>query len=145
MVRLLENPGVSAIIIAIITGLFSLITLRIQKNQNTLISKIDEQGIFIEKEKAIRQKLVQAEKRRDQIIAQVTILSMKISIHLINTISTDVDKRIIDDLKQTSNELESSYRETSTVIKDISKEYDILISVSDTFQNEFNKMLNTKK
>ena len=47
----------STVIIAIITGVFSVITLLIQKKQDKVISKIDEQTLFIEREKALKQKL----------------------------------------------------------------------------------------
>jgi len=46
----------STVIIAIITGVFSVITLLIQKKQDKVISKIDEQTLFIEREKALKQK-----------------------------------------------------------------------------------------
>jgi hypothetical protein len=47
----------STVIIALITGVFSVITLIIQKKQDHIVSKIDEQTSFIEKEKALKQKL----------------------------------------------------------------------------------------
>ena len=52
----------STVIIAIITGVFSVITLIIQKKQDRVINKIDEQTMFIEKEKALKQKLTKKEK-----------------------------------------------------------------------------------
>jgi len=127
------DPTIATVLITVITGVFSVITVKIQKNQGKLIKKIDEQSIFIDKEKALRQRLVQAEKKRDSIIEQMTILSMRINIHLVNALS-EVDERIVNDLKQTSVELESSYKEASDNIKDISKEYDILINMSNDFQ-----------
>jgi len=133
------DPTIATIVITVITGIFSLITVRIQKNQDKLIKKIDEQTVFIEKEKTLRQKLVQAEKKRDRIIEQMTILSMKINIHLINTLSSEIDRRVVDDLKQTSLELESSYKEATESIKDISKEYEVLINMSNELQGDFDK------
>lgn len=144
MLELLSNPAFSTVLIALITGIFSVITIRIQKNQDKMIEKIDEQTVFIEKEKAIRQRLVQAEKKRDGVIEQMTILSMKINIQLINAIS-NVDPRIVEDLKQTSSELETSYKESSEVIKDISREYEIMISVSNAYQKEFEKLQQQQK
>lgn len=132
------DPTIATVLITVITGVFSVITVKIQKNQSQLIKKIDEQTIFIDKEKALRQKLVQAEKKRDSIIEQMTILSMRINIHLVNALH-EVDERIVRDLKQTSVELESSYKEASDTIKDISKEYDLLINMSNEFQKGFDK------
>lgn len=138
------DPIIGTILVALITGIFSIVTLRIQKNQDKLIRKIDEQTIFIEQEKSVRQKLVQAEKRRDGIIEQMTILSMKINIHLINTLA-EVDGRIVDDLKKTSNELEASYKEASDAIKDISREYEVLINLSNHAQSELERMNANRK
>lgn len=133
------DPIIGTILVALITGVFSVVTIRIQKNQDKLIRKIDEQTIFIEQEKTVRQKLVQAEKKRDGIIEQITILSMKINIQLINTLAK-VDDRIVDDLKKTSHELEVAYKEASDVIKDISREYEVLINLSTHAQSELERM-----
>jgi len=51
------NEWTSAVIIALITSVFSVITLIIQKRQDKVINKIDEQSTFIEKEKKLKQKL----------------------------------------------------------------------------------------
>ena len=45
----------STVIVAVITGIFSIITLIIQKRQDKVINKIDEQTMFIEKERKLKQ------------------------------------------------------------------------------------------
>ena len=134
------DPTISTIIIAVITGLFSIITIKIQKNQDKLIKKIEEQTVFIEKEKSIRQKLVQAEKDRDLVIEQMTVLNMKLNIQYVSSLSNNVDSRILEDLKQTSAELEQSYLTALGVVKDVSKEYELLVSVSNELQREFDNI-----
>ena len=141
------EPIIGTVIVAVITGIFSVITLKIQRNQDKLIKKIDEQTVFIEKEKEVRQRLVRMEKKRDAIMEQMTILSMHINLHLIDGL-TNTDPKIVKDLHITSQDLEKSYKEITEKIKDISKEYEILIDVTSTIQREMDdiqKNLDSKK
>lgn len=133
------DPAIGSIIVAIIVGIFSIVTMKIQKNQNALIKKIDDQNVLIEKEKEVRQRLVQAEKKRDLIIEQMTIVTMKINIHLINALS-QADPRIVDDLRATAKELETSYKAASNTVKEVAKEYEILIDVASEVQKEWDRL-----
>lgn len=130
------DATVGLIIITVITGVFSVITLKIQKNQDKLIAKIDEQTVFIEQEKAVRQKLVQAEKRRDTVIEQVTLLSMQTNVHMINCLD-NLDPHVRNTMKAKADELELSYQKASEEIRDISTQYQLLIAVSKEFQDNF--------
>ena len=58
----------STVIISIITGIFSLITLLIQKKQDKVISKIDNQTVFIEREKMLKQKLLKKQADISQLL-----------------------------------------------------------------------------
>ena len=138
------DVNIATIIITIITGIFSIITIKIQKTEGSLINKIDEQAVFIKKEKAMQQKLLQAEKKRDTIIEQITLFSMKINTHIILSIK-GIDEKTISELKQTSIELENSYKEISEYIKTTSNEYELLIDILNAIQDDIRKIQSDKK
>ena len=48
----------SAVIVAVISGVFSTIAIIIQRNQNKIVSKIDERSKVLEKEKKLKQQIL---------------------------------------------------------------------------------------
>jgi hypothetical protein len=133
------DPTLSTVLITVITGVFSVITLLINRNQNKLEDKLDEQNIVIEREKVIRQKLVQSEKKRDAVVQKMTILSLKVNVLLLTSLRDLVDQTVIDDLKATSKELETTYKDALNEIKSVSDEYDMLLSVSKDLKEQMAK------
>lgn len=132
------DPGFAMLFVAIIGGVFSILAVKIQKNQSKLMEKIDKQSVFIDKEKEIRQELVQAEKERDSYVEQMTILSMNINIQLVRSVQ-DIDPRILQDLNETSKELAAAYKESTEKIRNISIKYESLISMSSVLQSEIDE------
>ena len=129
------DATIATIIIAVVSGIFGIITVKIQKDQKIIVDKIDEQNVFIEKEKAVWQKIMNAEKKRDMIVEQITVLLMQINIQLLHMIDK-VDARVIDDIKVTASELENSYSEISDEITDLNRSYDILMDVKSDIQKD---------
>lgn len=126
----------STVIIAVITGLFSVITIIIQKKQDKVINKIDEQTMFIEKEKDIKQKLNKCEKEREAIIHDMLILILETNLYIVNTI----DHLTIDETVFTqSDELKEKFQKISKDIEELNKEYNIVLDMTKEFNNEMSK------
>lgn len=120
----------STVIIAIITGVFSVITLIIQKKQEHVINKIDAQTLFIEKEKALKQRLTKKQAEREQIIHQVMIVILDTNLHILR--NTMIAGAVIPDEKvfEKSNKLKEDFRRVTSEIQDINKEYEMLLELS---------------
>ncbi len=120
----------STVIIAIITGVFSVITLIIQKKQENVINKIDAQTLFIEKEKALKQRLTKKQAEREQIIHQVMIVILDTNLHILR--NTMIAGAVIPDEKvfEKSNKLKEDFRRVTSEIQDINKEYEMLLELS---------------
>ena len=131
----LNYPVFSTILIAVITGVFSLLALKIQGKQNKIMRELDKYNIFIENQKQIRQRLILAEKRRDGIIEQMIMVSMRVNIQLLGLLET-VDSVITKDLRDTSSELEAMHKKVSEEIDIISREYDIISDLNQKIQEE---------
>ena len=88
----------STVIIAVITGIFSIITLLIQRKQDKVINKIDKQAIFIEREKSLKQKMRQKEKEREMIIHEIMILILDTNLSILKNSSSaaQLDNSIFD-------------------------------------------------
>lgn len=130
----------STVIIAVITGIFSIITLLIQRKQDKVINKIDKQAIFIEREKSLKQKMRQKEKEREMIIHEIMILILDTNLRILKNSSSaaQLDNSIFDK----SSDLQNKYNAVSKDIDDIVKEYDMVLSMTEEFQAELEKIQN---
>ena len=136
------DESLSAVIIALITGLFSTVSLLIKTRQEKVITKIDKQNEFIEKEKNLKQHLVQCEKERLMIMQDIIILILDTNLRLLekNDVIDDVDLLLFDRSKMYKEQLE----ENSKSLKEFGKEYEILLNLSNLFQQEL-EMLKTSQ
>ena len=125
----------STVIIALITGIFSVITLIIQKKQDKVISKIDEQTGFIKKEEALKQKLRDKEKEKELLIHEIMILILNTNIDILAHIK---DGLVPDDVSNKSTELQKRFIELSGEIDILNKEYEVILEVASEFQKDLN-------
>ena len=136
------DQHLSTIIIAIITGIFSIITIIIQKKQDKVIDKIDEQTMFIEKEKKLKQMLTQKEKERENIIYDMMILILDTNLYILKN-STNFESSLLnDDVFKRSDELKETFMTLSDEIDNISKKYEMVLDMTLEFQREVEKMKN---
>lgn len=120
----------STVIIAVITGVFSIITLMIQKKQENVINKIDSQTLFIEKEKTLKQKLTKKQAEQETIIHQIMLIILDTNLHILK--NTMIAGAIIPDEKvfEQSAKLKDDFNRITGEIQDISKEYEMLLDLS---------------
>lgn len=119
----------STVIIAIITGIFSVITLIIQKKQDVVINKIDEQTVFIEQEKTLQQTRTAKEKERENIINKIMLLILDTNLYILGH-ELDNDKVSVESNEQ-ANKLKEEFNKIDEEIQDIDKQYDMLMDLSD--------------
>lgn len=129
----------TAVALAVVTGIFSIITLKMKHSETSMNGKLDEQRTFIEKEKEVRRYIIDAEKRRNQVIEQITMFLMKVNSYLLLSLQ-GADPKLIEDLQKTSMELEISYRETTEYLNNIYKEHELLVDMIDSLQSEINNL-----
>lgn len=130
----------SSVIIALITGVISVITLVIQKRSDKVINKIDEQTMFIEREKEIKFKLKQKEKEKESIIHEMMILILDTNLFIVTNPDLDEqNKHRIDEALKSSIELKGRFNNICEDIKDIEKEYEMLLDMTSDLQKELSK------
>lgn len=130
----------STVIIALITGIFSIITIFIQKKQDKVINKIDEQTLFIEREKGLRQKLAQKEKDRENIIHDIMILILDTNLYILKNSNMNGATELNQEVFKSSEELKLKYNTLNDDIDDIEKEYEVVAIMTEEFQKELEKI-----
>lgn len=118
----------SAVIIAIITGVFSIITLYMQRKQDKVIEKIDQQTRFLEKEKDLKSKLTTKEKEQEGLIHDIIILILDTNIDLLNGKFTE-DTEAVKEVFDKANDIKNKYTEVNDEIDELSKQYALLLEV----------------
>lgn len=126
----------STVVIALITGIFSVITLMIQKKQDKVITKIDEQTAFIEKEKVLKQQLTQKEKEREVLMYQIQILILDTNLYIFKNTNVGGNDIPIDDVMKLSAELKEKYTLLENEISDIRREYQVVLDLTNEIQRE---------
>ena len=132
------DESLSAVIIALITGLFSTVSLLIKTRQEKVITKIDKQNEFIEKEKNLKQHLDQCEKERLMIMKDIIMLILDTNLRLLekHNGTDDTDVTLFKRSKIYKEQLE----ENAKAMKEFGKEYEMLLNRSSLFQQELDKL-----
>lgn len=135
----------STVIVALITGVFSIVTLVIQKRQDKVINKIDEQTAFMSKEKDIRKQLTSKEKEREQLMHEVMILVLDTNLHILK--NTQITGATIpnEDVFNQSEELKARFVRLTESIEDLTKEYELVLDMTSQFRQELNRRLQEDK
>ena len=115
----------SAVIIALITGVFSVITVLIQKKNNELIDKIDEQTGFIEREKKVKQSLNEKTVERNALVDEIILLILNTNVYALKP-----DTTIPPDVFTKSEELEAKFDALTKEIAELTKEYNLILDLS---------------
>ena len=128
------DQALSSVIIALITGIGSIITLVIQKRSDKVVNKIDKQAAFIEREKEIKYKLIQKKAEKESIIHSMMILILDTNLYIMNNSQLcEKDPIPIDDALKQSEELKAKFVAVCNDIEDIQREYDLLLDMSSDY------------
>ena len=122
----------STVIIAIITGVFSVITVFIQKKQDKVIDKIDKQTAFIEKEKTLKQARAKKMEERETVIHAIMILILDTNLYIFKNTNAE-GKKLMDEIFKKSETLENKFNSINDELNSIDKEYDMLIKLASEF------------
>ena len=133
----------STVIIAVITGVFSIITLLLNKKTNAINDKIEEKNVFNEKEKALKRELNKKEQELEKVVHDIMIMTLDTNMLILSQISKIDETGIVvdmDKLQKLTNELKNNYKTICTDIEDIRQEYEIMLDVANKFQEEIEKL-----
>lgn len=129
------NEYLSAIIIAVITGAFSIISLLIQKKSDRVVDKIDEKGAIIKKEKSLKQQLHLKERERERLIHDMTLLILETNINILENTDANSDSIDMNEIKYKSNILKVKFNELTAAINELNKQYELVLDLSHDFQD----------
>nr|DAT42825.1 MAG TPA: hypothetical protein [Caudoviricetes sp.] len=122
------------------TGIFSIITLLIRRKDSGVIDKINQQQSFFEREKKLKQELDAKEKILKKIFQDLDLLLVDTNIELIK-LHKEVDSETLNKLHQQHVEIKNKIINITNEIDDITKEYQIVILMTEELRAEYEKMM----
>lgn len=134
------DENLSTVIVAAMTGIFSIITLLIRKKDSGVIDKINKQQSFFEREKKLKQELDTKEKILKKIFQDLDLLLVDTNIELIK-LHNEVDSETLNKLHQQHVEIKNKIINITNEIDDITKEYQIVILMTEELRAEYEKMM----
>lgn len=138
------DDNLSTVIIAIITGLFSTVSILIKNRQEKVITKIDEQNQIIEKEKLVKDHLDQLDKECRDIVQDIIVLILDINLSLLSKHGDFSDAKDLE-LKSRSEEYKRRLNDVRNSINDLGKEYEMILNVSNLYREELKKIQGRRK
>lgn len=123
----------STVIIAIITGVFGVITAIINKKNNEVISKIDEQTRIKQRERELKKKLALKEKELNELNNKIRLLILDTNLYIIQNmnVSGGIDPAVLEE----SNDLKKRYDEINEEIKHIKTEQEAIATITSDITN----------
>ena len=134
------DENLSTVIVAAMTGIFSIITLLIRKKDSGVIDKINQQQSFFEREKKLKQELDTKEKILKKIFQDLDLLLVDTNIELIK-LHNEVDSETLNKLHQQHVEIKNKIINITIETDDITKEYQIVILMTEELRAEYEKMM----
>ncbi len=118
----------STVVIAVVTGIFSVITLIIQNKQDSVINKIDSQTKLIEKEKKLKRSISKKVSEQQDIINEIMILILDSNIDLVVLAEKEHGEQSKDYKKAV--ELKTKYEAITNEIAELTKEYELILDLT---------------
>ena len=134
----------SGIIVTVLTGIFSVITLLINKDTHKITDKIDEQHNIFDREAEVKAKINEKEKEREMCINDIMMLILDTNISILKSEQFEGHIKINSDVFDQSTQLHEKFNLLTKEIDDLNKEYAIVIEMTSEFKNEIDRISHEK-
>lgn len=133
------------IVVVLITGAFSILSIIVQKRQDKIVSSIDKKTVFMEKERELRKRIDNLSREREDIIHNMMILILDSNLELMRALESSKDSSFHSQLYENAKSLKESFEKTTEKLEDINKEYQIVNDMAKEAQAEIERLQQMKK
>lgn len=125
------NEYTSAIVVAIITGVFSVIAIIIQRKQDKVLKDIDEKSKIIEQDRRLRQQINLEEKNLQLVTYEMVKLMIDCTMNVLINCANVQDPTVKDQYIQTANELKAKYKVIREKLDDLYTQNEVIRKLTD--------------
>lgn len=138
------DQHLAEVVVVLITGIFSVLTLIINGRQDKIVKSIDKKTVFMEKERGLRKKIDALSREREMIIHSMMVLILDSNIELMKTIDNSNDVAVHNQIYANATALKESFDKTNDQLEEINKEYQIVMDMAKEAQAEIEKLQRKK-
>ena len=120
------NEYASAIIVAVITGVFSIIAIVIQRKQDKVLKDIDEKSKIIEQDRKLRQQINTEEKNLQLITYEMIRLMINCTTNVLINCSNPANAENKEVYIKSANELNSKYKTTREKLDELYTQNEVI-------------------
>ena len=120
------NEYASAIIVAVITGVFSIIAIVIQRKQDKVLKDIDEKSKIIEQDRKLRQQINTEEKNLQLITYEMIRLMINCTANVLINCSNPANAENKEVYIKSANELNSKYKVTREKLDELYTQNEVI-------------------
>ena len=125
------NEYTSAIVVAIITGVFSVIAIIIQRKQDKVLNDIDEKSKIIEQDRKLRQQINLEEKNLQLVTYEMVKLMIDCTMNVLINCANVQDPTVKDQYIQAANELKAKYKVIREKLDDLYTQNEVIRKLTD--------------
>lgn len=125
------NEYTSAIVVAIITGVFSVIAIIIQRKQDKVLKDIDEKSKIIEQDRKLRQQINLEEKNLQLVTYEMIKLMIDCTMNVLINCANVQDPTAKDQYIQAANELKAKYKVIREKLDDLYTQNEVIRKLTD--------------
>lgn len=125
------NEYTSAIVVAIITGVFSVIAIIIQRKQDKVLKDIDEKSKIIEQDRRLRQQINLEEKNLQLVTYEMVKLMIDCTMNVLINCANVQDPTVKDQYIQAANELKAKYKVIREKLDDLYTQNEVIRKLTD--------------
>ena len=128
------DQWIATIVVTIITGIFSIVTIVVQKQQDKAIKRIDEQSKIAQKEKELREVLNEKRMQLGILANDMMILVLNTNLLIIDSVDKGEDvSREVKEIRKESQKLVDKYDNVRAELDEIVKTHDVIEDLNDDF------------
>ena len=125
------NEYTSAIVVAIITGVFSVIAIIIQRKQDKVLKDIDEKSKIIEQDRKLRRQINLEEKNLQLVTYEMVKLMIDCTMNVLINCANVQDPTVKDQYIQAANELKAKYKVIREKLDDLYTQNEVIRKLTD--------------
>lgn len=125
------NEYTSAIVVAIITGVFSVIAIIIQRKQDKVLKDIDEKSKIIEQDRKLRRQINLEEKNLQLVTYEMVKLMIDCTMNVLINCANVQDPTVKDQYIQSANELKAKYKVIREKLDDLYTQNEVIRKLTD--------------
>lgn len=138
------NQYLSEIVVVLITSIFSIVSIIVQKKQDRVVESINKQVMFSDRERELKKKMDSISMERESIIHSMMVLIMDTNLELMKSMETAKDLSFHEEIYKSASKLKCDFDKTNEKMEALNKEYDLVKEMASEAQKEIDEIRKKK-